>query len=130
MMPKGKTFIIVGGALLLGALYFYFGYLYRDSRNIHEENPVYTISSKALAGEYSQNAVAANSKYLNKTILVNGIVTHAADSVITLDSVIFCSFNRLSDKNLVSKAIKIKGRCIGYDELFNEVKFDQCSIKE
>jgi DNA replicative helicase MCM subunit Mcm2 (Cdc46/Mcm family) len=115
--------------LLLVAGYLGYRYAYKAGRNISTEEATFVIPAVTLAAEYTANPAAADTKYLNKTIEVKGLVTQVSDSVVTLDSAVFCSFDRLP-VNSSNKTISIKGRCIGYDELFSEVKLDQCSIKK
>ena len=125
-MLIGSMVVLV---LCCGAAYLYYGYLYKDSRNISEEKADFSIPASKLVSEYSNNQQRADSAYLNKTLEIKGKVTQVSDSIITLDSLVFCSFDQLP-KTTGSKTVTIKGRCIGYDELFNEVKLDQCTIKE
>lgn len=131
MKFKAKWVVVVTGIVVLaGAIYFYYGYLYKDARDIGSEETEYTINSSLLVADYINNAEDANSRYLNNAIEVTGIVTEVSDSVLTLDSIIFCGFSHPVKKEVLNKVITVKGRCIGYDELFNEVKLDECSIKE
>lgn len=122
--------IIVSIVLIIGAISFYYGYLYKDGRNISVEKSEFTVDAAHVAKEYADNVNNANAKYLNKTIEVKGFVTRVSDSVITLDSVVFCGFDNEIKYNTLNSSVTVKGRCIGYDELFNEVKLDQCTIKE
>lgn len=130
MKFKAKKVLLVTGVFVLAAaIYLYYGYLYKDARDISSEDAKYTLSTSRLAADYTFNPVEANGRYLNSTLEVTGVVTEVSDSVLTLDSTIFCGFNQPVDKDLLNKNITIKGRCLGYDELFNEVKLDECSIK-
>jgi hypothetical protein len=125
-----KKYLILGLIVLVcGGFYFYTNVLYKDARNIQTEKSSFTLSSKKMLDEYKTDIAAADSKYLNKTIEIEGKVTDISDSSIVLDSVIFCSFDK-KDNATLNKKIKVKGRCIGFDEMFNEVKFDQCTILE
>lgn len=105
-----------------------YSYAYRDARNISTEDPEFTLTAKALVQEYGTDAVRANGKYLNKTIEITGNATEVSDSAIVLDKVAFCGFDHKPAG--VAGMLSIKGRCIGYDELFNEVKLDQCTVTE
>ena len=80
-----------------------------------------------MINEYSSDPAKADSKYLNKTIEIKGKVTEVSDSTLTIDQKIFCKMNGKANTDLADKTIIVKGRCIGYDDLFEEVKFDQCS---
>jgi hypothetical protein len=97
---------------------------------VSSENAEIKANSLQIIQDYEANSQAADKKYLNKVIEVKGTVTNVADSVITLDTAIFCGLDQLASKSLLAKEIKIKGRCIGFDELFNEVKLDQCTVVE
>ena len=129
-MRKKRLITAVVVLLGLGALvYGYYGYLYKDARNISEEEAAHIVSADKLAGDYAANAQEADAKYLNKTLEIQGIVTEVRDSVMILDNAVFCGMHSAHENNNLNKTITIKGRCIGYDELFGEVKLDQCTLK-
>lgn len=129
-MRKKRLITAVVVLLGLGALvYGYYGYLYKDARNISEEDAAHRVSADKLAGDYAANAQEADAKYLNKTLEIQGTVTEVRDSVMILDNAVFCGMHSAHGNNNLNKTITIKGRCIGYDELFGEVKLDQCTLK-
>ena len=123
-----KIIFFIIGVLLIGAAIGYF-YLYQDHRNISQEEASFELSAQNLADEFKNDAVSANTKYLNQTIEVKGIVKEVTDSTLLLESGVFCSLNEKANESLKGKEITIKGRCIGFVELFGEVKLDQCSLK-
>jgi anionic cell wall polymer biosynthesis LytR-Cps2A-Psr (LCP) family protein len=128
-MKKGRIVLVVlvlAGVVAAGM----YGYMYKDARKISEEAPAFSLSAEKLLAQYSSNPQKSDSLFLNKTLEINGVITQVTDSVATIDSLVFCGFDHKPDKNSLSKKVTIKGRCIGYDELFNEVKLDQCTIKE
>ena len=106
-------------------------YIYQGHRNIGDENAKFEISSNEIALEFVENPKRASVKYLNITIEVSGKVSEKDSSTITLDDKVFCQFNS-SIKTVVTNnsALKIKGRVIGYDDLLEQVKLDQCSINK
>jgi len=115
--------VIIG----IGAYYFYNHFLYKEARNIETEKPFFTLNSSNLIKDYTSDATKADSKFLNKTIEIKGKVTEVSDSTLTLNEKIFCKMTHKANPDLLHKIISIKGRCIGYDDLFEQVKFDQCS---
>lgn len=119
------VFFVAAGTLLYG----YYGFLYKGVRDVSAEVSAFTVTAKGLSDEYSANAANANAKYLNKTIELNGIVTDVKDSLVILNHKVVCGFDTALGNPGIDKKIKIKGRCIGFDELFGEVKLDQCTIK-
>ena len=66
-------------------------------------------------------------KHLNKTIEITGRITDVTKSDLTLNNMVFCQFseNQLVELN---SNITVKGRCIGYDDLLEQLKLDQCII--
>lgn len=119
------VFLIGTGALLYG----YYGFLYKEVRDVSSEASAFTVTAKKLSDEYSANAVHADVKYLNKTIELNGLVTDVKDSLVIINHKVVCGFDAAVGNPGINKNITIKGRCIGFDELFGEVKLDQCTIK-
>ena len=113
----------------LGAfLYLCYGYLYRQARDVAAEKPAFTVASQTLAANYRKDSSRADTLYLNKTIVVAGTVTDVRDSLLVLDASVSCAMNGRAAYS-IGKEITLKGRCIGYDELFDEVKLDQCALK-
>ncbi|SHG87112.1 OB-fold protein [Flavobacterium defluvii] len=130
-MSKRKITILA--VLLLvsfGPYYIYQNIIYKDARDINNEKSILTISAHNLENQYAQNSSQADSKYLNKTIEIEGIVTEVTDSSMVIDGKVFCKMNQTVKKNFTDKPINIKGRCIGFDDLFEIVKLDQCSIQQ
>jgi len=85
------------------------------------------LNSTDLVNEFAINPSASEKKYLNKTIEVFGTITELNDQDLTLDNKIFCLFTSKIEVD-ASKKVSIKGRFIGYDDLLEEIKLDQCSI--
>lgn len=128
-----KKRLLIFGIILLfgfGSFYVYNNVLYKESRNIEEEDSLFILTSSDLIKEYKLDLSKSDEKYLNKTIEIEGKITEISDSTITLDSTIFCGFDKKIGQENLNKKVRIKGRCIGFDEMFNEVKFDQCTILE
>ncbi|MFT4612794.1 MAG: hypothetical protein ACJA1H_001722 [Glaciecola sp.] len=108
-----------------------YNYIYQSHRDIENENAQYEITSNKIASEFIENAIETETKYLNTTIEVIGMVSEKDSSTITLDDKVFCQFNTSFKNTIVfDSKIKIKGRVIGYDDLLEQVKLDQCTIIE
>ncbi|RKE94995.1 OB-fold protein [Ichthyenterobacterium magnum] len=106
-----------------------YNYIYKDHRDIHKEQPKFTISSNNINAEFINNPVLSQEKYLNKTIEISGQVTEVNSNNITLDNKVFCLFTNQIIKTIKKgEKVKIKGRVIGYDDLLEQIKLDQCSI--
>ncbi len=119
---------IVAIVLVLIAIIGY-NYIYQDHRNISEEQPKFSLTADTFKNEFISNVTESEKKYLNKTIVITGEVTNSNDNEITLNSSVFCQLKEgLKVALKVEEKIKVKGRVIGYDDLLELVKLDQCSI--
>lgn len=123
-----RTLIIIGVIIIIATVAIAgYNYMYKDARNISEEKAEFSLSAKELAKAYSDDSKAANEKFLNKTVAVEGMVSRTEDSLGVLNDVVVCMFDEMLTVKQ-NEIITVKGRCIGYDELFGEVKLDQCSM--
>ena len=124
MIKKIVTIVLIFLLLFLG-----YNYLYQDHRDIQNENPEFNLNADEISQKFIRNSELATSQFLNKAIIISGVVTEINETNITLNNSIFCSFNNIIQTDIrVSDGIKIKGRCIGYDDLLELVKIDQCNL--
>ena len=122
--------IVAALVIVSGLLYGYYGFLYKSARDISNEDSAFSVPAYGLAGEYTANAKTADTKYLNRTVEIKGRITEIRDSLIIIDSKVVCGFDVKPADAAINKDVTVKGRCIGFDELFGEVKLDQCTIKQ
>ncbi|SHE33416.1 hypothetical protein SAMN05444278_101236 [Psychroflexus salarius] len=63
----------------------------------------------------------------DKVVLISGTITSKDDKGLSLNNNIYC---QLKEKQYISinENIRLKGRIIGYDDLLEELKLDQCII--
>ncbi|MCC9016242.1 OB-fold putative lipoprotein [Flavobacterium lipolyticum] len=131
MNPKKIAFAITALLVLISTgLYFYYGFLFKEARNIESEIPEFSITTAKLLDDYNSNTEKADSLYLNKTIEITGKVTKETDSAVILENNIFCLLTQKTKDKLLNSKVTVKGKCIGFDELFQEVKLDQCTINQ
>lgn len=131
MKWKKIVFLIVTLFIMASiGIYVYYGFLFKGARNIESERPTVTTSVINLINDYNSNQKKSDALYLNKTIEVNGKVTKETDDVVVLNNTVFCLLIQKKRNKLLNSHLNVKGKCIGYDELFQEVKLDQCVINE
>ena len=123
-MKKKIVFLIVILVLVVGA-YTGYKYLYKDHRNITKEVAILETSATQLQAQF-QNDLAV--EILNKTIQVSGIVTEIEGKTLTIDEKVHASFSNDLTTVQLGNTVYIKGRCIGYDDLFELVKIDQAIL--
>ncbi len=127
-MKRKKQVIIVVFLLFLTAILGY-SYIYQEHRDIASEDATYSLSAKALIDDFRIDEEAATTKFLNKTLQVTGRLTQRDATTGVLEGVVFFALSEnIPNTTQLEQAIIIKGRCIGYDSLLEEVKLDQTSI--
>ena len=116
--------IFSGIVLILMAIGFYY-YAYKGHRDIAAEGAVYTDTAIALKHSIVQN----NEAFLNQTVEVSGVVTSLEDNTLTLDDALVAQFENRPAAQL-NQQLTLKGRCIGYDDLFEVAVLDQSTVMD
>lgn len=101
-------------------------------RNPSSEKAKFESTTDAFSKEFKDNATAANKKYINQAVLLEGNVTNVSGVTISLNN-IACNIDssevaKLKDLKVGSK-IKVQGLVVGYNDLMEEVDLAQCTIK-
>ena len=124
MLRKIVLFGIIITILIIG-----YNYVYQDHRDIAKEEAEFVLNSKEIKNEFVSNVFTAEEKYLNRTIEVSGTISETNIVDITIDDNVFCQFsNNINSSVNLNSIITIKGRVIGYDDLLEQVKLDQCIL--
>jgi len=121
-----KKWIIIISAILLiiaAILYYVFIYAAQYKRNVNDEKAI-EVSAVELVYAYNNNESDANAKYLNKALLIEGLIKEVGQNqegktTITIDgandfSAVFCTLKEVNTTVEVNKKVSIKGVCIGF----------------
>lgn len=141
-----KIFLIILVLVVVGGIgiYLIFTEKFEDTR---KQEAVYTIAANDLIKEFQQNDSAANKKYAEKIILVNGKIaeTEAADTTVNIKMVdtltgsyIIFAFQQqhLNDAKQLKEGdiVSIKGSCSGgaYSKILETefISFKRCAINK
>ena len=132
-MKKKKIIILVSLLSFLAVsttIYFVWN---KPHKNYFNAPVDISIEGTKLNEYYQNDLMDANLKFLDKILLVSGPVTKLNSNLVIIGGNIVCSLDssyildtgiKLDDK------ISVKGRCIGYDDLFGEVRIDHCFIMQ
>jgi|TARA_A200000159_G_scaffold21603_1_gene18453 hypothetical protein len=133
-MTKNKITLITISLLFFiaffGTVFFTYNKPHKDFSAAQTD---ITLEAAKLYEHYQNDLSDANLKFLDKVLLVNGPVTELNSNLVIIGGNIVCSLDssyvldtgiKLNDK------ISVKGRCIGYDDLFGEVRIDHCFIMQ
>ena len=111
-------------------LYVSYKYVYQEHRNIYIEEPKYILTSDSLFHYFNINQKEANQIYINQILKIKGVINTVSENQLILYPGIVC----LLDNNyeitvvLTNDTIQLTGRCLGFDDIFFEVKMDQTSL--
>ena len=104
----------------------------KPHKNYSNTKPNIIIDSSNFINEFKTNSTLATEKYLNQVILVNGNVTDRLTKSVVLNNEIVCTLDSSSLKALgliqINNEVSIKGRFVGFDDLFEEIRLDHCFI--
>lgn len=126
LLKKNKWIVIVLLLLIVGG-YSVYQYAYQPHKTTEELKADFTGTSENFLQKVQHNFDAWN----NKTVELSGKITAKDKNGITLNQQIYCQFREdFSSENVTeNQQITLKGRVIGYDDLLEELKLDQCIIQ-
>ncbi len=101
-------------------------------RDAASEKAKYEMTADAFSKAFKDNAVTANTTYINQAVLLEGSVTTVSGVTVTLNN-IACNIDS-SDTEKVKMLkpgdkVKIQGLVVGYNDLMEEIALAQCKIK-
>lgn len=116
---------IIFSALIIGILFFF--YISMPSTNY-----LLTTSEKSFSSTNQFEEI--HTQYIGKVIDIKGVITDltlgSPYKSVVLDNNLYFSFESEKSKDAfsISDTLTIKGRYEGYDDLFNQYTFTDCSI--
>lgn len=124
-----KKLLIVCFFVITSTVLIY-NYVYKSHRDISNEKESFAISVIDLKNDYRKNDSLANAKYLDKTIVIYGKITSLdlANRLLSVDTSLSAILKESGVSLNLNDSIKLKGRFIGYDDLLEEFKMDECSV--
>lgn len=123
-----KKIVII--LVLLGLIFFgVYKYMFRAPEDVSKATINFKVNATEFVEEFSNDLEFSEKKYHNAILVVEGIVTEIENDGITLNEGVFCKLSSVVDTKVGAK-IKVKGLYIGFDDLFEIVKIDQCTIVE
>lgn len=130
MKKKLQYGILISAVTLAVILYCY---VYQNHRNISQEKAAYSMSVPELEKEFTTNDSLALAKFQDQTIRITATITALdhQNNLMVLDHKLLAIFTDSISKNIkINQKVTVKGRFLGYDELVDEFKMDQCSFAD
>jgi len=127
LSKRSKGVLIAVIIVLIGGVSVY-KYMYKPHATIESLEVAFTGTSSDFLSKIQENADA----WQNKVVLLSGKITSTDAKGITLNESMYCQFRDVAKLTglKTTQEIKIKGRIIGYDDLLEELKLDQCIIQK
>ena len=126
MNKRTKIFITIALIAVLAAAGTFYYVMHGGARDLKTEDTDFAVTTEQIIAEFTKNTDAANKKYLEKAVAVKGKVTKVEGLQVVLDNTVSCEFKEADSTLKVGESITIKGRVVGYDDLMEELKLDQC----
>ena len=126
-----KKIVIIFFLGTLSVSAFLYFYVYKSHRSIATESVAFSISAIQLHQDFMNDSEKNIKKYADKTIETYGKITSLdlENNAIVLDNKVFLKMTEMISKDLtIQQTVKIKGRFVGFDDLLEELKMDQCII--
>ena len=122
-----KVVIIIFVLIALGGGYVI--YLFnKPHRDLEGEEAKYELNASEIIERYTRDENGANAMYLDAVVKLDGILAEAEPNHIKLESGVYCNGDFSNVSLEVGSPISVKGRVVGYDELFGEVTLDNCVL--
>ncbi len=124
-LKRNKLLVVV--IILIAGGYSVYNYAYKPHKTIEELAIDFNGNSKYFLQKASQNFANWNTKIVE----ISGEITAKDKNGFTLNNQIYCQLKNIENNSSIkeNQNIKIKGRVIGYDDLLDELKLEQCILK-
>ena len=128
--------------ILLAAIVMVAGYLIynKPHRNILDEEAKFSLSLVEMNEEFLVDEDAAYKKYFNQVVEISGTAVSIDEKANKRYDVVLKSREIIANGELISPDVQpaklieqevlLKGLFIGYDNLLEEIKLSECSIKQ
>ncbi|MFT6095421.1 MAG: hypothetical protein ACJAT0_000636 [Nonlabens sp.] len=119
---KKKILLVFFIIVIMGFLGYNF--VYQDHRDIASSDATSSFTTSELTALLTDDDASNDVRALDQVIEVSGIATDVKTTSITLNGQVFIELSNAHDTE-INQPYTIKGRCLGYDDLLQEVKVDQ-----
>ena len=128
---SGRKPLVYAALVLAGAALFFAVYEYsRPASDRTMESSAVTLSAHELHSGFLGGDSLQSAEWLNQIVEVTGEVQSAEGTTVMLVPGVVCRFEESPDRSqcLEGSEVTLKGRVLGFDDLFNEVRMDFCLV--
>lgn len=124
MTRKNLLLVAAGAAAIALAVGLY--QWNKPHRDVASEEATATYTAEALVAAYAA-AGSGENPLLNQVVLVTGVVSAVDAGTVTLTGGVSGSPGLAVERGA---QVTIKGRVVSFDEIFGEVRLDNCTLAE
>ncbi len=126
MKKLALILLVICGLAIAGYLYVF----HKPHRDIVGEEASLQLTAGSLVDQYSSDQQLANAEYLDEVLQVSGTVSEVGKDYIKLAEGVYANLSQAHSAEAVAEGdnISLKGRVVGFDELFKEVRLDNCIL--
>lgn len=128
---SGRKPFVYAALVFAGAVLFFAVYEYsRPASDRTMESSAVTLSAHELHSGFLGGDSLQSEQWLNQIVEVTGEVQSAEGATVMLVPGVVCRFEESPDRSqcLEGSEVTLKGRVLGFDDLFNEVRMDFCLV--
>ncbi|WP_299709964.1 hypothetical protein [uncultured Tenacibaculum sp.] len=126
-LKKNKKLLIALIIITISGIIAY-SYVFKETEKVEDTK----ISFEGTSQEF-MNTIGSNiTEWNNKVIVLTGKISNIDTEGVIIDSSVFCQFSENQNLNTLkeNQNITIKGMVVGYDDLLNELKLNQCILNK
>ncbi len=102
----------------------FYEYVMKPPATIEDREVAMTSEATAIFEKVKSNP----SEWQDKVVVISGTVTSTDAAGLSLNENTYCQFKSNTEIPTNKLKVTLKGRIIGYDDLLEELKLDQCII--
>ena len=123
-----KIKLFIAASVLFTTAYLAYSYIYQGHRDVLAEKATISLTSEALFDNFNNPTKKASQNYINKIIDFKGSISAIESDFIVIKPSIVCVLdsNFSVSQLTIGDSLNLKGRCVGFDELFMEGKNGSC----
>ncbi|MFY0631803.1 MAG: hypothetical protein JXR05_15665 [Flavobacteriaceae bacterium] len=127
-LSKRSKIIITVIVVIAIAVFAVYKYSMLPPAQIEDRAVEFTGTSEQLLSKIQEDADA----WQDRVVIISGKISSFDEKGFTISSAIYCQMKDAKKLNSLSsdQVVSLKGRVIGYDDLLEEVKLDQCIIQQ
>lgn len=124
-LKKSKPYLLIFLVVAIISGIVLYKYMYKPHEKTEEIEASYLGKSK----DFIKKVEVDFAPWYTKTVELTGSITAIVENGFILDNFMYCQLREPVENLTKDKVVTVKGTIIGYDELLNELKLNQCIIK-